>query len=363
MSVVREVWIILKKHYVGHLHTSCYCWPFSLIYSQNFGWKTSVITVQPIALVQYVYEIQDQFLRNHCYCNNTLLVCFLQMISMLPTRTLKLLEFVGFSGNKVSSAGDWEPVVADRRSSWQDWGRNGFRVRDVWRGMDCSALCEVPGLCCWKVCVDSTVNCCCNCSFTGSLIHSKSRPWFVVKLIWLLPSWHVQRSRRRNFYNYTTWRVNDLKIALIITTNDCTISLDHDFLLFVVLKEFFLFLDWFGQCNHLQNNLKSDVNQGLCPDITWGIILIIWLILYLTSGVSRVKPTWSWHSELAYPVYLALCSCIFCTQACVTDLCSDWVSLVDEQTLLILQHKLNNETIMQFLLLWFSCTGNVSRMH
>lgn len=27
----------------------------------------------------------------------------LQMISMLPTRTLKLLEFVGFSGNKVST--------------------------------------------------------------------------------------------------------------------------------------------------------------------------------------------------------------------------------------------------------------------
>lgn len=28
------------------------------------------------------------------------------MISMLPTRTLKLLEFVGFSGNKVSTDGE-----------------------------------------------------------------------------------------------------------------------------------------------------------------------------------------------------------------------------------------------------------------
>ncbi|GLD51890.1 tetratricopeptide repeat protein 39A isoform X1 [Lates japonicus] len=38
------------------------------------------------------------------------------MISMLPTRTLKLLEFVGFSGNKVSSADEREPVTADSRT-------------------------------------------------------------------------------------------------------------------------------------------------------------------------------------------------------------------------------------------------------
>lgn len=35
-------------------------------------------------------------------CSVARLVYSLQMISMLPTRTLKLLEFVGFSGNKVS---------------------------------------------------------------------------------------------------------------------------------------------------------------------------------------------------------------------------------------------------------------------
>lgn len=321
MSVVREVWIILKKHYVGHLHTSCYCWPFSLIYSQNFGWKTSVITVQPIALVQYVYEIQDQFLRNHCYCNNTLLVCFLQMISMLPTRTLKLLEFVGFSGNKVSSAGDWEPVVADRRSSWQDWGRNGFRVRDVWRGMDCSALCEVPGLCCWKVCVDSTVNCCCNCSFTGSLIHSKSRPWFVVKLIWLLPSWHVQRSRRRNFYNCTTWRVNDLKIALIITTNDCTISLDHDFLLFVVLKEFFLFFD----------SVTIDLVNATIYKIIWKVMLIRFYVLislgyYSYNLIDLISDIWSLKSKA--DMILTQWTCISCI-SCIMQLHILHTSLCD----------------------------------
>ncbi len=59
-----------------------------------------------MALVQYIYEIQDQFLGTEWYCNYILPVYFLQMISMLPTRTLKLLEFVGFSGNKVSSAGE-----------------------------------------------------------------------------------------------------------------------------------------------------------------------------------------------------------------------------------------------------------------
>lgn len=63
----------------------------------------------------------------------------------------------------------------------------------------------------------------------------------------------LSESRRWKFYNCTTWRVTDLRIALIITSNDCTISLDHNFLLFIVPKNLFIFWfchHWFGLCNH-----------------------------------------------------------------------------------------------------------------